>query len=379
MTALPASPWLLLILSCAFGPLLAFCVNLIWYRAPRRQPFNAHLDAVSVLVPARNEERGIVAAVESILSSTGVELELLVLDDASVDRTAELVQATVLGDERVQLHSAPALPAGWNGKQHACATLARLARHDVLCFLDADVRLEPGALAALLRELSLGNADLLSGFPCEETGSWLEKLLIPQIHFVLLCFCPLPFLRAYPRLPGLAAGCGQLMVVRRQAYEASGGHAAIRETMHDGLLLPKLLRAKGFATDLFDLTDLARCRMYRNAGEVWRGLSKNATEGMATPARILPFSGMLLLGQVLPAVWLVQTLITHGAIFWPALATGSGYLIRALAAWRFRQSLLGALLHPVGVATLLMLQWWALGRKLLGFQTVWKQRVYDLG
>ncbi len=378
MTELPQSPWLLLSLSCAVGSMLAFVLNLPLYRRPRARA-DVSAGAVSVLIPARNEEHGIVAAVESVLASTGVELEVLVLDDASSDRTAELVEAIGARDARVALHGAPPLPGGWNGKQHACAVLGGLARHPVLCFLDADVRLAPGALRVLLGELAAGRADLLSGFPLEETGTWLEKMLIPLIHFVLLCYLPLPGLRLLPRVPSLAAGCGQIMLVRRDAYHASGGHGAIRTTMHDGILLPRLLREHGFATDLFDLTELARCRMYASPGEVWYGLGKNATEGIAAPARIVPFTVMLLFGQIVPPVWLLVAVLGKGPLFWPLIATAAGYLPRALAVWRFRQSVSGAAVHPLGVAVLLVLQWWSLGRKLLRRQAMWKQRAYDAG
>ena len=366
-----------LILSCSLGSLAAFCINFISYRPPRS---GSHVrQGISVLIPARNEESGIQAAVHSALASTGVDLEVLVLNDASTDRTAELVREIAARDPRASVQDAPLLPLGWNGKQHACAALGRLARHDLLCFLDADVRLAPDALRSLIAELELGGLDLVSGFPREETGTWLEKLLIPLIHFVLLCYCPVPFLRAYPRLPALAAGCGQIMVVRRRAYTASGGHAAIRATMHDGLLLPRLFREKGFATDIFDITALARCRMYHNAGEVWRGLGKNATEGLAAPSRIVPFSIMLFFGQVAPAIWFLWAVVQQQPLLLPAIALGAGYCIRLLSAWRYRQSILGAVLHPVDIAVLLVLQWWSLGRKLTGRRAVWKQRVYDVG
>ena len=377
MTPLPRSPWLLLALGCAVGPLITFSINLLFYRKPGAQSRSSTPRRVSVLIPARNEEISIVAAVESVLASRGVELELLVLDDASIDRTAALVAAISARDNRLALHAAPALPDGWNGKQHACAVLGQLAKYETLCFLDADVRLSPEALQALLAELDAGGCDLLSGFPFEETGTWLEKLLIPLIHFVLLCYLPLPGLRKLPRVPSLAAGCGQLMLVRREAYQRSGGHGAIRETMHDGILLPRLLRTNGYATDLFDLTHLARCRMYRNAGEVWRGLGKNATEGMAAPSRIMPFTIMLFFGQVVPAAWLAVAALEHAPLLWPAVAVAAGYIPRVLALVWFRQSLLGAIFHPAGVATLLVLQWWSLARKLLGRQAVWKERAYD--
>jgi glycosyltransferase involved in cell wall biosynthesis len=379
LSPLPTSPWLLLSLGCSLGPVVTFAVNLLFFRIPRSRHITTPFPAISVLIPARNEEVSIAAAVESVLASQGVRFELLVLDDASEDRTAAIVEAAAARDARLTLHPGPTLPPGWNGKQHACAILAQHAQHPVLCFLDADVRLTPNALAVLLGELQHSGKDLLSGFPLEETGTWLEKLLIPLIHFVLLCYLPMAGLRLLPRAPSLAAGCGQFMLVRRGAYQASGGHAAIRETMHDGILLPRLLRENGFATDLFDLTGLVRCRMYRNAGEVWRGLGKNATEGMATPIRILPFTIMLFFGQVLPLPWLLWAAVTHAPVEWPLIALIAGYTPRLLAGWRFRQSVLGAALHPLGVALLLILQWQSLIRKLLRRQATWKQRAYDVG
>ena len=100
------------------------------------------LPSVSVLIPARNEEGTIRASVASILASKGMELEVIVMNDASTDRTTEIVTAMVRQDSRVRLEQAPRLPAGWNGKQHACWALARCAKYPVLCFVDADVRLE---------------------------------------------------------------------------------------------------------------------------------------------------------------------------------------------------------------------------------------------
>ena len=132
-------------------------------------------------------------------------------------------------------------------------------------------------------------ADLASGIPHQETVSLLEKLVIPLIHFILLGFLPIRRMRR-SRRPSFAAGCGQLFIARAEAYHRCGGHAAIRDTLHDGIKLPRAFRAAGFKTDLFDATDLATCRMYRTAREVWLGLAKNAGEALAAPAMIVPMT-----------------------------------------------------------------------------------------
>ncbi len=334
---------------------------------------------VSVLVPARDEAAAIDGLVDSILASRGVDLELVILDDDSRDGTGGLVEARAAADPRVRLVRGVALPPGWCGKQHACWQLAAAARRDVLLFLDADVRLAPDGVARAVAFLDASEADLVSGFPRQETGCLLDWLLLPLIHFILLGYLPLALSRRDGR-PSLAAGCGQLFVTRKAAYDRAGGHAAIRASLHDGVRLPRAYRAAGLKTDLFDAGDLARCRMYATDGDVLRGLGKNATEGIGAPKSIVPFTILLGGGAVLPALLLVIGLATgfHG---WPAWAVAAG-LASGVLAWlprffgvaRLGQSLSSAIAHPVAVALFLGLQWWALARRLLGGSTSWRGR-----
>jgi hypothetical protein len=381
--------WTLASATCAAIPALLTLANLAEYQSPLPVDI-ASLPAVCVVIPARNEEEAIVPCVEHVLASRGVDLQVLVVDDASTDSTTTMVQAIAAYDARVQLLRVAELPTGWNGKQHACWQGAQAASLPVLCFLDADVRLQPEALARMASLMVRERAALVSGFPREITGTLLEKLLIPLIHFVLLGLLPMRGLRRTTR-PGFAAGCGQFLMVDRSAYFASGGHEAIRATMHDGLLLPKLLRQHGYPTRLADLTFLASCRMYRSARETWSGLAKNATEGLAAPARIVPMTLLLGLGQVLPIplllwAWLHTSFIIPflgppirigmGPVWAATAACLLSYLPRLINTVRYRQSWLGALMHPLGMTLLLMLQWLALLRKISGRSAGWKGRNY---
>ena len=386
----------LLCLLCASVPAMLFFVNLRAYTPPP-PVHNASLPAVSVLIPARDEAHGIEAAVRAVLASRGVEFEVVVMDDASTDGTDAIVLALAEEDARVRLERAPALPRGWNGKQHACWALAQVARHPVLCFVDADVRLKPECVARMAGFLERGNNGLVSGFPRQVTETFLEWMLLPLIHFVLLGFLPISKMRAGTE-PGFAAGCGQFLIARREAYFACGGHSGIQLTMHDGLRLPKLFREHGYRTDLADLTELASCRMYTSAAQVWSGLAKNATEGIAAPARIVPVSLVLVLGQVLPFLGLLWTalalayvaLLLHFGFIWSVTRPWTASLIflaifgcplmmwsvRFAAAKRFEQDWRSALLHPLGILLLLGVQWYALARKLSGRTVSWRNRAY---
>ena len=363
MTALAVAAFVL-----ALGPAVLFVVNLFLFR---REPVGSgEPPAVSVVIPARNEAANIAEAVRTALANR--PLEVVVVDDQSEDATPAIVGKLADDDGRVRLVAAAPLSAGWCGKQHACQTGADHAHGDLILFVDADVRLHPGATAALAARL--GPNDLLSAFPRQVTGTWAERLLIPLVHFVLLGFLPLIGLRR-SRDPAFAAGCGQLMFVRRDAYRAVGGHAAIRASRMDGITLPRAFRRAGRPTDVCDGTGLADCRMYHGAREVWSGLAKNAGEGLGAPARIGPMTVVLVGGQVLPFV-VLPLAGEPVARSLCAAAIGLALLPRLIAVPRFRQSVGSALLHPVGVTALLAIQWYALGRRLFGRPAVWRGRGY---
>jgi glycosyltransferase involved in cell wall biosynthesis len=329
-----------------------------------------------VLIPARNEESSIGPAVDSVLANVGVELEVIVLDDHSTDRTAEIVEALARRDSRVRLETAPPLPEGWCGKQHACFALSKLATSDTLTFLDADVRLAPDALARMVGFHRDSGADLVSGFPRQETGTLLEQLVIPLINWLLVAYLPMSRMRQ-SRQVGLGAGCGQWFLTSRSAYAKVGGHEAVKASLHDGIKLPRAYRAAGLHTDICDATDLATCRMYRSARQVWFGLAKNAREGLGAPGLIWLWTILLLGGHVLPFALLG---FLGEMSEWQRGVTGFACVLSLLprldSSWRFRASWLGAVLHPVGVAALVAIQWYATVRVWVGKPVGWKGRAH---
>src|SRR5262249_39505711 len=294
------------------------------------------------------------------------------------DLTARIVRDIASADPRVRLELAPRLPEGWCGKQHACQVLAGLARMPLLLFQDAHLPPAPRGAARLVAFLEQSGADLVSGFPYQHTGTLLEVLLIPLIHFVLLGFLPIWMMRRSGD-PSLGAGCGQLFLTRAETYHAMGGHAAIRATLHDGIKLPRAFRAAGMKTGLCDCTDVASCRMYHGAEETWNGLAKNATEGLASLGMIVPATVLLGGGQVLPFLLLAHSPLLSPLAMWLAVAAiVLAYWPRLAGVVCFRQSLIGAVLHPIGITLLLAIQWYALGRAVLGLRAGWRGRTYPV-
>lgn len=326
---------------------------------------------VSVCIPARNEEESIAQALDCLCESTHPKLEVLVLDDHSEDRTRYIAESF-----GIKVLVSEPLPDGWNGKQFACWQLANHATHSRLIFMDADVRLSPDAIERLVAEQLVSQVSLLSGFPRQVTGTLWEKILIPMMHYLLLCYLPIDRMRSSSS-PAFSAGCGQLFVTTKKDYMLCGGHQSIASSRHDGIQLPKAYRRKGLKTDIIDASDLATCRMYRSARSVLNGLLKNADEGIANPRLIFLFTVLLGMGNIAPWVLLCIGLM-YGWSPWitvPALLLGLlSYLPRLLAAQQFRQSSLGVVLHPISIVVFLALQWVAFTLKILGRQVLWRGR-----
>lgn len=353
-------------------PLVMTMLNARLLRTPR---LPASPPSVAILIPARDEEASIGRCVQAALASRGASIEVIVLDDGSSDGTAAIVETLARADARLKLASGPPLPAGWNGKQHACWVLSTLTDRPNLLFLDADVVLAPEAAARLAPRPGV---DLVSGVPRQAMGSAVERMAIPMINTLLLGYLPVGRMRR-TKVVALAAGCGQMMMVRAAAYRAVGGHGAIRRSLHDGLKLPRAFRAAGFTTDLVNGAELGACRMYDSPGALWTGFLKNATEGMARPAALPVWTVLLFGGHVLPWLALVAALdgeASTGTVALLALACAAPLLARLIQARLCREPAGAILLHPFGILLTLAIQWTALVRRGIGRTTEWRGRAY---
>lgn len=333
----------------------------------------------SVLIPARNEVAQIEAAVRAACAQSAPSVEVVVLDDGSTDGTAQILSRLAGDLPRLRVVRGAPLPAGWAGKAWACWQLGRVhARGEWLLFADADVRLEPDAAARALGTARADAADFVSAFPRQLTPTVGEALLVPLIYLVLLCYLPMALIRRLP-LPQLSAGCGQLMLVRRSAYLAAGGHRAIRDTLHDGIKLARRMKATGHAIAVLDGRDIAACRMYAGFGASWQGFSRNAYEALGSPAALglmIALNGGLF---VLPFLALPASLLSHGlsatAAVW-ALAVAVVLGLRARLAARFGNPRWTPLATPVAVSLMIALQLHSYFNHCTGRPVVWRARTY---
>jgi hypothetical protein len=244
----------------------------------------------TILVPARDEAATIADCVLALVEQG----EVVVLDDESSDDTAALAHGA---GARVVTGAPP--PAGWLGKPWACAQLAEATDAPVLVFVDADVRLEPDAVAAAVDLLDAAGLDIVCPFPRQLAGTIGERLMQPLLQWSWLTTLPLRLAEASPR-PSLTAACGQFVVVRRDALERAGGFAAAKDAVLDDLALVRAVKAAGGRGGVVDGTTLARCRMYAGWPELRDGYAKSLWAAFGSPPRAVAVVALLGTAYVLP-------------------------------------------------------------------------------
>jgi chlorobactene glucosyltransferase len=349
--------------------------------APQNPPL------VSVIVPARNEAPNIERCVRSILSTTYPRLELFVIDDSSTDGTAELARKAADRDRRARIVTNSALPEGWFGKQWACTTGAKIANGDILQFTDADTVHSPDLVTQSVNAIERTHADLFSVAGRQELGGFWERVIQPQIFSILsMRYGGTESVNNSPRVSDKIAN-GQCIFVRRAAYDAVGGHASVRTSVAEDLMLAqKFFAARKRVILMLGVNQLST-RMYASLRDIIAGWRKNVFAGgldsvpFGRIGRTLFPLALLLppLMELFPVAVLLFAAFgtsTSAILWWSVIACAAtlGWWIAVYAA--IGENPLYALAYPLGALIILYIFVTAVTR---GRRVSWKGRTYISG
>ena len=223
---------------------------------------------------------------------------------------------------------------------------------------------------------------MVSSFPLQITGSFWERVVLTNLHFLIITFLPIRMIWESP-IPSIVAACGQVELFSANSYRKSGGHGAIQNSFHDGLQLARKVKLQGGKVRLFDASPLISCRMYHGGREVWKGFTRNAYEGLGSVGALLIMSVLQLAFFLLPycflLFWLIGSL-SH-SLHWEAW----GWICIAQVALISTQRLLQAkrfghfeaiLLHPLSMLSMIIIQWGSFLKSLKKSKVEWKGRTY---
>jgi chlorobactene glucosyltransferase len=344
---------------------------------PARPP--NRLPRVSILVPARDEERSIERCVRSLLAQRWIDFEVIVVDDRSVDATPAILERLAREDSRLRVVRGAELPDGWVGKPWALDQGAKLAKGEWLLFTDADSCHAPEGVATALYYATRMPVDALSIATHQELGTFWERAILPSVLGLIL-FASGSLGEINDPRSGSALANGQYLLVSRDAYDALGGHDALRGEIVEDLEFARRLKADGrFRLLLASGESLASVRMYRSLGEIRRGFTKNAFAGAkGNPASLFGGVAFLLTVSALPPAFAVRALAArrYGEA---AEALACTAAIVAAAAWGFGRVRLPrrlAVFAPLGIAAFAAIALESAVLVLSGRGVEWRGRTY---
>lgn len=278
---------------------LILLLNLRDFRPVRRASNRSDL-RVSVLIPARNEELSIGTCVGSLLDQSYENMELIVLDDQSTDRTASVLAS--FDSSKLNVIRGIPKPADWLGKPWACHQLSQSASGDILVFADADTWFDRDAIAAVADTFD-HKTDMITLWPVQKLVTPWERIVIPMVYFSLFTLLPARYVSDDPKWmprflrprfrPLFAAACGQFLAFTRTAYDRIGGHTSVKSQIVEDVQLAKAVKASGGHVRMHHGLHSVGCRMYRSHSEIWNGFRKNFLAGFEYNIHFFLFAAVL--------------------------------------------------------------------------------------
>ncbi len=337
---------------------------------------------ISIMIPARNEAENIKRCLRSLLKQDYPNIEILVLDDNSNDRTSLLVKEIAEKESRVKLIAGKPLKNGWLGKCYACHQLAGHAKGRYLIFTDADTLHFKNSISSAIGCLISNNLDALSAIPRQIMVGIHERLVITWVHFGILSLLPLALV-IKSKNPLFCTANGQFLLFKSEVYEKIGGHKSIKDKILEDIHISKMVKKHGYRFMIFDGSKNIYCRMYRNFHELIRGFSKFMFA--AFDYKLLTIAVVILMISVLflfPFILLPLGILVFN---WSGIIINLIIIqifiilvMRIILALRLKSRILDILLHPLSMAYIILICINSVFQARLGEGVYWKGRRYDV-
>lgn len=342
---------------------------------------------ISILIPARNEERVIADVVKAALNQDWNHLEVLVLDDRSTDHTSEILADIRADHPELRVIHGIERPQGWLGKPWACHQLSESATGDIFLFIDADTIPSPTLAKSVALEYSDQGMGLLTVWPQQVLMSFWERVLVPMVYYTLLSFLVTDYTRRDPRWmpppfrnifrPLFAAACGQCLAMPSQLYRDIGGHTLVKSDVVEDVGIARKVRSLGLPVRMYHGLGSISCRMYTSHKEIFAGFRKNFLAGFGGNVPVFVTSAVFhLLVYVLPPIACAISLLQgdfKAAIIWLIAVVIPIMHRMALHSW-MRWDLWTSVTHTLGVVWFQLLGLVVLMDRLLGRKVAWKGR-----
>ncbi len=366
--------------------LINFVINNFAYKSPSRfkipSDFLKKHPLVSILIPARNEEKNIGRCLRSLTRQNYDNIEILVMDDNSEDATGSIVDGWSKKDSRIKSLKGRPLLKGWKGKSYACHQLSQHAKGNYLIFTDADTLHFPDSISSSIAALLSNDLDALSIFPKQIMVTIHERMVVVFINLAVMAFMPL-FLIKKIKNPILSIANGQFILFKRKTYDSIGGHENVKKDIVEDVAISRRVKEYGFRFMIFDGRSNIYCRMYKGFREVVRGFSKFIFASMNySIIKIIAVISLVMILFLVPLILLLIGLYSSRWLFIInvnlLIQISIIFIIRIVMTFRFRSRIMDIVLHPLSMFYIMALSINSVYQVKYGEGIYWKDRVYDM-
>ncbi len=333
---------------------------------------------VSILIPARNEEKSIIRCLKSLIEQDYKNTEILVLDDNSTDNTKNIINKYIADNKNIKLISGENLPNGWIGKHWACEQLAKNDKGNYILFLDADTAINKEIIKTAVSQMQIQSAELITTIPRKKPRCIAEKLLFPFIDWISLAFLPIKISQKLNN-SYLSATFGQFMLFKKDAYDAIGGHKKIKDNILDDINLGRMIKKHGYKWILLDGTKHVESQMYENSKDTIKGVSRSIFPALNYHISILLIAIIILILLGIAPIYIILsdflTSTSHpiNRITFSYITFTNMIISWTIVCLKFNHNILTALIHPIIITLMILTAMHSLVSNILG-SIKWKDR-----
>lgn len=337
---------------------------------------------VSVLIPARNEEKNIERCINSLLSQDYKDYEILVIDDNSEDRTHEIIQKIAEQNKKVKAYKGAPLPDDWYGKTFALDQLVSYSKGEILLFTDADTIHCSTSISWAVTNMKATGADLISGYAGQILKTIGERVTVPLIFFLTGFLIPM-FLNKFVKLGYFSLAIGQYIAVKKEVFIKTGGFSKVKNRTSEDVFMARNIKESGYKTEFLDITNQVFCRMYSGWWSAIQGIGKNIYDFLGkNPVILILIALTIFCFFCLPFPILVTSILfsvmglAHNAYLIPLVIIHVIFTLIWLVLFLGRRiTWYNAFAWPVMYINLLFMVLWSFYRTISGKGFLWKDRI----
>lgn len=328
---------------------------------------------VSILIPARDEEKDLPICLDSLIHQTYSDIEILVLDDHSSDATPAILAEYEKKDPRIKSFSGKPLSAGWKGKTFALHQLGEIASGDYLLCMDADMVARPQMVEWALSNLIYHRVDSLSAWPQHQVPSFSQNLLMPIIYLCTGFLIPLQFIYR-TKSPLFSHAIGQFIIFQKESYKKIGGYESVREKINDDINIAREIKRVGLRHIFIDGKNYLEGNMYDHFSACVKGISRTLYEYFDWKLYPIIILSVYILGFIVATPFVGIGLLLKGSFWgWIFLSAALSFLLSWwLTLFDRRMAWFSAFLYPFQMLLIIFCAWKSVFLKNSGYE--WKGR-----